>query len=259
MPSEIITKFILLSISLLFICALLFSCVSAHIEPKPQQVIIKGSHGIPDYNKLHSIDIVTHYPLPNNVKKILIQYATRESQPDDTLLLWNQAIQKALLRNGFLIVQQDNSDDLFKEENSVTSYDAICIVEHIQLNKQTEIISFEQVIDNNQAQHQIYYYIVSISVCISVNQIIIWQGDVTITSFDLLKNKNLIQEPTLHKTVTYDYSYSKKLKRWIKDSPTILITDNFSKYYNDENIHLHKKELIQLAVSTLFNQLKVVQ
>lgn len=259
MDIGIITKIILFGISLLFICVLLFSCTSAQIDPKPQPVIIKGSHNIPDYNRLHSIDIVTHYPLPTNVKKILIQYSPHESHNDDTFQLWQQTIQKTLLRNGFLIVQQDNTDDLFKDQNIEPSYDAVCIVESIHLSKQTDRISLEQ--DNNTTpfQQQIYYYIASISVSIAVNQIIIWQGDVTLTSFDLLKNKNLIQEPLLYRTITYNYSYSKKLNRWIKDSPTIFITDNFSKYYNEENTQLHKKELIQLAVSILFDQLKVAR
>lgn len=258
MDNEIVTKLLLFGISLLFICAVLFSCASTHNEPKPQQVIVQGSYTVPNYNRLHSVDIVSHYELPPHVKKIFIQYQTHEIQPDDTFQLWQKAIQKSLLRKGFLIVQQDNVEDLFKEENNAPGYDAVCIVNSFGLTKQTDSISLGQDNVATQMQH-IHYYIASISVSIAVNQTIIWQGDVSITSFDLLQNKSLIQEPTLYTKITYDYSYSKKLKRWIKDSPTISITDNFSKYYNDENIYLHKKELIQLAVSTLFHQLKVAQ
>ncbi len=244
----------------LCVCTLIIiSCASAKVDPKPQQVIIKESFTIPNYNRFHSIDIVAYHPLPAHVKKILIQYPPSETKPDDALPIWNQAIQKTLLRNGFLILKQESSNELFKEETVIPNYDAVCIIDSIQLTKQTETIPLEHADDTSHYDHHISYYIASISVCIAVNETILWRGDVTLTSFDLLLSKNLIQEPIIYKTITCDYSYSKKLKQWVKDTPAVSVTDNFSEYYNEANIILHEKELINAAVLTLFNQVRVAQ
>lgn len=254
-------KIVFFALSIICIASLLLSCAGKNITQKPQKVIVQYNRNISDYNRLHAVDIVSYNSLPAQAKKILVQYNLSGETPpsDEERLLWNQAIQKTLLRNGFLIVQQAAQDDIFNEENTTPQYDALCIVDNISIQKHTDTVSSESSADSAGFTHTYSYYSATISASIAINQTIVWRGDVTITSFDVLTGKHIISQPVLHITVTTDYTYSKKLNKWIKEQPVVLITDNFSTHYTGSNITLHTKELVQLATSILFDTIKVAQ
>jgi len=245
---------------LTYIAALL-SCAGTKVVPKPQKDIIQYNQIIAHYNRLHNADIVSHHPLPAQVKKVLVQYNVSGETPpaNDELLLWNQAIQKTLLRNGFLIVQKTSDDDIFNEENVIPQFDALCIIDNINILKHSDTVLCESPEQNTGFKHQYSYYSACISASIAINQTILWRGDVHITSFDVLISNHTIKEPVLYVTISSDYSYSKKLNKWIKDQPEVTVTDNFSTYVTGNNISHHKKELVQLATSILFDTVKVAQ
>ncbi|GAB4220007.1 MAG: hypothetical protein Kow00102_05580 [Spirochaetota bacterium] len=240
------------------------TCSTPEIKEKPQPVIFQGSREIPEYNKLHTIDSVAinNPELLKTIQTIILEYKLNIDGSQNTGLaaIWNQEIQKALLRKGFYI-QQASTPDLFFEENPSTNQNkTICVIDTLSIRKETETITLEDTHIQNPLSYNYSYYVADISACINHNDTIVWRGNVTVTSFDLLIHKKNITRPIISYTITIDYIYSKKINDWIKQNAEIALTDNFSKYYTTHSSEdLHKKELIEYTVTTLFNSFKVAK
>jgi len=70
----------------------------------------------------------------------------------------------------------------------------------------------------------------------------------------------LLGNPEILCTTITNYTYSKKMAKWIITNPVISLSDNFSKYFdNGINSDLHKQQLISMAVTTLLSPIKGVQ
>mgnify|MGYP000870390082 CR=1 FL=1 len=247
---------------IIVIAILLITCSKPQIKEKPQSIIIQGNREIPGYNKLHTIDIVTmkNSEIIKDMNTVTLNYhlsETTETINNELFTIWNQEIQKILLRKGFNILQNATPDELFEEDNNPKEGQTVCTIDVLTIRKESEVTILENNNIPKPFQYMYSYFVAEISAYISHNNTIVWRGNVTITSFDLLNYKKLINQPILFYKAVTDYVYSKKVNDWIKQNMELLVTDNFTKYYSSNSDEsLHKKELIAYAVQTLFTPLK---
>lgn len=238
-------------------------CTSGTIPVKPQINRTTQASPVDDYNKLHCIELMSSSDaLVQSIRTMKVVFTNTdeiESLSIKELALWNKEIQKTLLQKGIGIINEDTSVNLFEENKSQNSHPSL-LIDALHVEKISESKAIPYGISGSSISYTYYYYIAEISGCISIHNSIIWRGNVCITSFDLLQDKKLLSYPEMIITTQTNYEYSQKMQKWLTTNPEITLSDNFSKYFdNDINSNLHKQQLISLAVATLLSPIKGAQ
>jgi|GEM_PF-1606469 hypothetical protein len=254
----------IISIALYFITATVcIACTTAQIPPKPQANRTVQVYPIDNYNKLHSIEHMPSSPVFNvPISAINVRF-TNNNEIDTIdkkdLVLWNSEIQKTLLAHGIQIIDEDKTINLFDEIKQQNQHPSL-IIDTLRVEKISESIPVPHSGTDDTMSYSYYYYIAEISACIAVHNSIVWRGSVRLTSFDLLQQMQLLGNPEILCTTITNYTYSKKMAKWIITNPVISLSDNFSKYFdNGINSDLHKQQLVSMAVTTLLSPIKGVQ
>jgi len=254
----------IISIALYFLTStVVISCTTAPIPPKPQANRTVQVYPINNYNKLHSIEHMPSSPAFNvSISTINVRYINNDeinTIDKKDLIVWNNEIQKTLLQHGIQIIDEDKTINLFDDTKQQNQHPSL-IIDTLRVEKISESISIPHQDAVDTLTYSYCYYIAEISACIAVHNSIVWRGSVRLTSFDLLQQMQLLGNPEILCTTITNYTYSKKMAKWIITNPVISLSDNFSKYFdNGINSDLHKQQLVSMAVTTLLSPIKGVQ
>lgn len=251
-------------------------CACSSIDKRPEPEIKKVVFAI--QNNGTRVFSSYDYARSNNfsekikkIKRISIHYTTGQSDSKSTISqsIWQSAIEKKLLRKGFIVSAHVDKTEIIdgisidlseKKSTQVDTSQATLVIETVHIQKVDNTYTYS--LDTNKQAKNTYtysYYIAEISgkLVLHTNDII-WRSNITATTFDYIKKQHK-KEPGIIIRALRDHSYSTKQDAWVPGNWLVdSSTDNFQKHYAHANSKYHKRQLIEYAVSRFINSIQTI-